>query len=284
MILSDRQFFDSTFLPIIDSNTLAWKSPQLNFMAGMSGVKIDKSPSGTYETIIGEYDVTTPSHVKGTLQTPAFWHHLSDAAQYLSDTGKMIVKLPLMAIRFFKTKNVFNLSDLHILSGGEYLIATIVKTKTRKTQLSYENEDFSTVVDVKKDFILSLFNREQQTVIDRAQKHVYERHEYVNGLHIRSGQHLKIREELIAEGKYCIAMKINQKKVRFFKLEDDFNFTSSCQIVVFSDKETRDLYFENLNTKSVIDLQLNLSYNATPSVSIIPFLFNPSIISYAQSF
>lgn len=281
MILSDRQFFDSFFLPSIDSNTLAWKSPQLNFMAGMSGIKIDKSPSGTHETIIGEYDVTTPSHVKGNLQVPAFWHHLTDAAQYLSDTGKMIVKLPLVAIRFFKAKTVFHVTDLHILSGGEYLVATLSKTGTSKTRLTYEAEDFERFVDMKNDFILSSFKQDQQDFIESSLGECeYDELIHIDGPKIKSGKNIETYNRIVSEHLYALVIRKNQKKISVLKMTED-NLNSTCDVIVFSSEEKRDTYFESLNTKEVIDLQLSLSYNKTAPVSVIKLLLNTNILNYA---
>ena len=273
MILSDRQFFDSFFLPIIDSNTLAWKSPQLNFMASMSGVKIDRSPSGTYDTIIGEYDVSTPSHINGNLQTPAFWRHLVDASQYLSNTGKMIVKLPLMAIRFFKSKDAFNLSDLHILSGGEYLVATLSKTGTSKTHLTYEAEDFESLVDIKNDFILSSFKQDQQDFIESALGECeYDELIHIDGPKIKSGNNIDTYNRIV--------IRKNQNKISVLKMTEN-NLNSTCDVIVFSSEEKRDSYFESLNTKKVLDLQLSLSYNKTAPVSVIKLLLNTNILNYA---
>ena len=288
MTMLTREQFETHILPHIDGEVYCLNSPNLRYMSRMSSVSLSNDDNKKHDLIIGDFDEHSV-HPQATIQSPSFILFVRQAFdKMLSDSGKIVMKLPLKFIRCAQevckkgpTYIRFNITHLHILD--DHLYAVIDKGQYKDTVVSYQSGE-SFTCNIHETHLPSKYSEKYKSLIDSYFKNVnlkdYDNMTVINGQQIKKGVQNELKYTIINSQKYGLVMSINQKKVHFSKLEDS-RLTSSSVIVTFSDINVRDNYLSALSKKSVSELQLSLSYGGTIPQRIVPMIFHPSILSYA---
>ena len=251
------------------------------------------SQNGLYDTIIGDFDEKSPDHRFKSIHDPSYMNYLRDGFDFhLKPNGKVICKLPLVAIRHFTEKNTkgvsyyqrMNVSHLFIHSSKNYVIAKIEKnTYSGKTVIEYHDSDKTLSCNIHETIIYPSYNEQIFSLIDSYLKNQnlndYEKYERLGGPEIKKGLNVKMKEKY---GNRGLVMYTNSKKIKFDLLESA-TLTSSSIIYIFKNKAVRDKYYEIINKKGIIDLVSSMSYNNTIPHNIIPFVLHSSTVEYAKS-
>lgn len=297
-----KKFFSTS------KRTLTISSPNLLALCKRNNIKTDylscgkenpmivrkySSPSGLYDTIIGDYENKSPSHNFQTIHDPSYMNYLRDGFDtYLKPNGTIICKLPLVAIRYLTEKNKkeipyyrrMNITHLFIHSADNYIIATIEKNQySGNTLIEYHNTDKTVSCNIHDTIVFPSYDEHIFNLIqsykNNSESTCYSKYERLGGPEIKKGLNFKIKEKYQDNG---LVMYTNSKKVKFDTLENS-TLTSSSIVYIFKNKKTRDEYYSIMNKKKIVDLIYSLSYHNTIPHNIIPFIFHKSTVEYAKS-
>jgi hypothetical protein len=302
----DNEIFEKFFNT--KNKTLVIASPHLLALAKRFDIQADylkcgqenqkivekyDSVDNQYDTIMMDLEDKTPSHKNQNMRDPSYMCYLRDGFdKYLKDGGKMIVKLPLVSIRYLCEKNKknvpyylrMNVTEIFINEEDNYIIAKIAKEMYNgKTQISYFDSERVIVQNIHEelispsscDHLLNLISQYKKTANDN----LFESYQRIVGTSGKKCKHLDLKKEINDRG---LVVYTNTNKVRFKPLED-LNATSSCVIYTFEDKKSRDYYYNILNKKQVVNIIKRLSYHNTLPQYMIPLIFHPATIEYAKS-
>jgi hypothetical protein len=302
----DEDIFQEYFKPT--GRTLVVSSPNLLALCKRKGIQPDylkcgkenplilskyQSQNGLYDTVIGDFEDKSPSHAFQTIHDSSYMHYLRDGFdRHLKDNGKIICKLPLVALRYFSEKNKkgipyylrMNITKLFIHSSDNYIIVEIEKKEyCGKTIIQYNDSHKVINCNIHETILYPSYNEEIFSLIQSYLKDSdlkdYEHYERLGGPEIKRGLNLEIREKYNDLG---LVMYTNSKKIKFDLLESA-TLTSSSIIYIFEDKNTRNEYYQIINKKEIVDLISSLSYNNTIPHNIIPFVLHPATVEYAKS-
>jgi hypothetical protein len=299
----NENLFEKFF--ITTGRSLVVASPNLLALAKRFSIKVDylkcgkenknvlnqcNLASGKYQSIIADLDEKSPSHPAQNLHDPSYmvWLRLA-FDRYLEDNGVLIFKMPLTCLRTLIEKDRngnsyykrMDIVDMFINHEDNYVIVKIYKRPYNGcTELIYSEYNKKITCNIHKTIISPLYDEQVLNVIN---SFVNDPHkiEYIRigGRQVKNGTNETMRETYGDRGLF---MRTNSTKVKFELLEYS-KLKSSGVIFPFKDKETRDKYYDIVNTKKMIDLISLLSYNNTIPHSIIPLVLHPTTLEYAQS-
>lgn len=299
----DEDLFEKFFITTGLSLVLA--SPNLLALAKRFSIKVDylkcgkenqsilnqcNPASGKYQSIIADLDEKSPSHPAQNLHDPSYmiWLRLAFDA-HLENDGVLIFKMPLTCLRTLVEKDRngnpyykrMDIVEMFINNEDGYVIVKMYKRPYNGcTKLTYSEHAKKITCNIHETIISPLYDEQVLSVIDsfinNSHKIEYIR---IGGPQVKNGTNETMRE---AYGDRGLVMYTNAKKIKFDLLESA-TLKSSCIIFPFENKETRDKYYDIVNTKKMIDLISLLSYNNTIPHSIISLVLHPTTLEYAQS-
>ena len=274
-----REQFNRFFLDHLQGDILVYRSPHVGLMTRAAGFTPDREPNGKYDTVIGEYDATSPEHPVGRYACK--YHFLDITQKYLNEGGKFIGKFPLsFVLRFLMAKNDktqeypltwVNITDLYMDDESVIVYATKEESKGN-TKVHYHTGEEVTL-DLATTPVLHHYSKEHYDYLFSYDESIKYDRVIVSG---RGGDYpRKLQGVDLSKCVFFYGFGSRPKVVA----ADEINQNISCDFFVTESHDDVMYYQEASRSNKVLNLIDNLSYNELTSLKAghKHYIINPQI-------